>query len=459
MSQYSSTLSIVTPVPAVLPPRHNAPRYTPGFKRTQKAWLGEVGNPARKMGLLAAYAFFFLRFTDLSTIIATKTGSSNYLLYFAAFPALLGLLLSGGLRRAFRLKTSWYLLGFLVLMAIASVFSTWMGGSIPVAWIYFRTSWICFLLLAGLIMTRKELWGMLQVIVFSAAVNVLIAVFMRSTMAEGVRYGVEAGTNSNPNDFAAVLILVLPFLGLVLFTPRRNMLLRLAALAFLLVGLYKALSSGSRGALVGIAIASLYIIAKLPSRLKVLAVLGGLMICLIMVIALPKGTIERLETWKSGSANEAAGSAEMRKQLFQKSLLITLQHPLLGVGPAEFADYEGKTTKEETGQKGLWHGTHNSYTQISSENGIPAAICFLMALGSSYRLIQRVFQRTKRRKPSPELKKLNLAAFCMLVSMVGFCVAIAFVNFGYHFFVPALVGLAVVLTEVTEREFQIPLGV
>jgi hypothetical protein len=82
-----------------------------------------------------------------------------------------------------------------------------------------------------------------------------------------------------------------------------------------------------------------------------------------------------------------------------------------------------------------------------------------MALGSSYRLIQRVFQRTKRRKPSPELKKLNLAAFCMLVSMVGFCVAIAFVNFGYHFFVPALVGLAVVLTEVTEREFQIPLGV
>jgi O-antigen ligase len=278
-------------------------------------------------------------------------------------------------------------------------------------------------------------------------------------MAEGVRYGVEAGTNSNPNDFAAVLILVLPFLGLVLFTPRRNMLLRLAALAFLLVGLYKALSSGSRGALVGIAIASLYIIAKLPSRLKVLAVLGGLMICLIMVIALPKGTIERLETWKSGSANEAAGSTEMRKQLFQKSLLFTLQHPILGVGPGEFADYEGKTTKEETGQKGLWHGTHNSYTQISSENGIPAAICFLMALGSSYRLIQRVFQRTKRRKPSPELKKLNLAAFCMLVSMVGFCVAIAFVNFGYHFFVPALVGLAVVLTEVTEREFQIPLGV
>ena len=65
-------------------------------------------------------------------------------------------------------------------MTFAAVFSTWMGGSIPVAWTYFRTSWICFLLLAGLIMTWKELWGMLQVIALGAAVDVLIAVFMRA---------------------------------------------------------------------------------------------------------------------------------------------------------------------------------------------------------------------------------------------------------------------------------------
>ena len=52
-----------------------------------------------------------------------------------------------------------------------------------------------------------------------------------------------------------------------------------------------------------------------------------------------------------------------------------------------------------------------------------------------------------------------MAALCLLVSMVGFCVTIAFVNFGYFYFVPTLVGLAVVLTEVTEREFHIPLGV
>ena len=45
----------------------------------------------------------------------------------------------------------------------------------------------------------------------------------------------------------------------------------------------------------------------------------------------------------------------------------------------------------------------------------------------------------------------------MLVSMVGFCVTIAFNNFGYMFFTPALIGLAAVFTEVTEHEFHIPL--
>ena len=51
-----------------------------------------------------------------------------------------------------------------------------------------------------------------------------------------------------------------------------------------------------------------------------------------------------------------------------------------------------------------------------------------------------------------------MAALTLLVSMVGFCVAIFFTNFAYFYFVPALVGLAVVLTEVTEHDFHIPLG-
>jgi len=420
--------------------------------------MDEVKNPARKMGLVALYAFFFLRFTDLHLVITAKTGFPNYLLYFAAFPAILGLLLSGGLRRAFRLTAAWYLLGFLGLMAAASVFSSWRSGSILLTWTYFRTSWISFLFLAGLIMTWKELWRMLQLIALCAAVNVWLGAVMKVDYDLTGRSGVELGTYSNPNDFAAVLILILPFLGLVAFTPKRNMVVRLAAGAFFLAGFYRALASGSRGAMLAIAIMSLYFVAKLPFRYKVPAVLGGFLICLVTIIALPKVVVQHLGTLESGSDVSGIESTEVRKQLLRKSLLYTALHPIFGVGPGEFGDYEGMRTKEETGYKGQWQQTHNTYTQVSSEIGIPALICFLMAIGSSYRLVRRVYQSTKRRKPTPELKKLNMAAFCLLVSMVGFCAAIFFISFAYFYFVPAVVGLAVVLTEVTEHDFHIPLG-
>ena len=457
MSQYSYTLPVVTPEPPppVLPLSRPVGRYTPGFQRTQKAWLSQVDNPWRKFGVVALYPFFFLRFTDLNLIIAAKTGFPNYLLYFAAVPAVLGLLASDGVRRAFRLKSSWYFLGFMILMAFAAVFSSWPGGSILYTFMYFRATWICFVLLAGLIMTWSELWGMAQLIALCAATNVLIGVFMAKLVEQSGRYGVELGTNSNPNDFAAVLILILPFLALVLCTPKRNIAVRLVALAFLLWGFYHVLASGSRGALLGMVIASLYLIAKLPGRLKIAAILACVLAAAIMVPALPRGIVERITSWEGGSDKSAVESAELRKELLLRSLRYTVQHPLLGVGPAQFGTYEGK---RNPGQIGSWYNTHNSYTQISSENGIPAAICYLLALGYSFMLIRRVYQRTKRRKPSTKLKRLHRLALCLLVAMVGFCVTIAFNNFGYLFFVPALVGLAVVLTEVTEREFQIPLG-
>ena len=460
MSQFTDfyTEPVVTPVPPppALPLPSTATPYTPGFGETQKAWLAQVKNPWRKLGVVAVYGFFFLRFTDLQVIIAAMTGFPNYLLYLFGVPALIGLLASGGVRRAFRLKSARYFLAFLGLMVVATIFSSWLGGSVLFTLSYFRATWVCFLLLAGLIMTWQELWRMLQLIAVCAAVNVMIGAFLSKLSEQSGRVGVEFGTNSNPNDFAAVLILVLPFLGLVVCTPKANIVARVLALAFLPWGLYHMLASGSRGAMVGMIVATIYLIMNLPHRLKAPAVLGCILICAMLIPAIPRGVIERLTSWNGGTDESAIESAKLRKLLLQKSLLYTVQRPLFGVGPEQFANYEGR--RDRKAGVALWYGAHNSYTQISSENGIPAVIFYLLALGYSYRLLRRVYQRTRRRRPSPELRKLHRAALCMLVSMVGFCVTIAFNNFGYMFFTPALIGLAAVFTEVTEREFHIPLG-
>lgn len=461
MSQFLDfdTAPVVTPEPP--PPAPPQPGATttnaPGFEKSQKVWLAQVNDPWRKLGVAMLYPFMFLRFTDLHLIIAAKTGFPNYLLYVFGLPAVLAMLASGGLGRAFRLKNTKYFLAFMALMTVAAIFSTWLGGSIMATLAYFRTTWIVMVLLAGLLMTWKELWRMLQLIAAAAAVNVLVAASMSKLSEESGRVGVEVGINNNPNDFAAVLMLVIPFLGLIICAPKMNIAARVLALVFLPWGLYYILASGSRGAMVGIILAIIYLIMKLPYRYQAPAVLACVLLAAMLVPAMPKGIVERLTSWNGGTDKAAVESAQTRMILLQKSLQYTVQRPLFGVGPQNFANYEAGLDKK-TGEA-LWYGTHNAYTQISAECGIPAFIFYVMALGYSYRLLLRVYRRTKLRKPGLNLARLHLSALVTLVAMVGFCVTIAFNNFGYMFYTPALIGLAAVFAEVTEHEFHIPIQV
>jgi O-antigen ligase len=130
------------------------------------------------------------------------------------------------------------------------------------------------------------------------------------------------------------------------------------------------------------------------------------------------------------------------------SLLYTLQHPVFGVGPGRFADFEGGSSQER-GERGAWHETHNMCTQVSSECGIPALVFFAGALVSTYRLLSRIHQRTKG---TTQHNAIAVPAFCVMLSLVGFCAAAFFLNQAYRFYLPALSGLAIAMAAAAERE-------
>jgi hypothetical protein len=52
----------------------------------------------------------------------------------------------------------------------------------------------------------------------------------------------------------------------------------------------------------------------------------------------------------------------------------------------------------------------------------------------------------KQVRGSPELQEVSSALFCMRLSMIMYCTAILFLNFGYFFYLPAMAGLAAVLS-------------
>ena len=68
---------------------------------------------------------------------------------------------------------------------------------------------------------------------------------------------------------------------------------------------------------------------------------AGVVFLILAVFFLPQRIRERFTTYfeaHSAQAEEAAASAEARKQLLIRSLELTAEHPLFGVGPGQFLD-------------------------------------------------------------------------------------------------------------------------
>ena len=120
--------------------------------------------------------------------------------------------------------------------------------------------------------------------------------------------------------------------------------------------------------------------------------MGGILFLALAMSLLPQRIAERFTTFfkaSSAAQQEAASSAETRKLLFMRSIQLTMQHPVLGVGPGEFMDAEAIDAQEK-GKKALWHFTHNSYTELSSETGIPGLALFLWAFWRSYSGLSKI---------------------------------------------------------------------
>jgi hypothetical protein len=406
-------------------------------------------------------AFLFLRFTGLHEVVSFRLGFNMYPLYIVGLPAIACLLLSGGLARTMRAKEAKYWLGFVACLILSIPFSDWKGGSLAVVMSYLRTNFIVLFLIAGLVMTWRECWRLLGMLSLAAITSILLGVFFRAdTMADDGRLAVSDGlTMGNANDYAALLTLLLPFLALVLMTPGRAIVLRIVALGGLLYGLYAILSTGSRGAEIAIFVAFAFILYRLSPIQRIWLAVAAVAVGALLVVALPGTITQRLATlvWTRSDAaqDEAAGSGESRWYLLRKSLIFTVQRPLFGVGPGEFADHEGFAARAE-GLHGNWHATHNTYTQISSEVGIPAAIFFIAALVSAYRLMSRTLRQARARPPSRENAMIAAGAFCVLIAIVAFSCSVFFLSLAYQFYFLALTGIAIALSRGAQREWSIP---
>ncbi len=421
-----------------------SPSATPGFAnaRTSAAKIADLDEnlPFRKPAFWFGLAVVFTFFGALPDLILFRTGVNTYLLYIIGPPAIFGALLTGGFRRTFRYRAPYYVFAFFVWMIVATPFSSWPGGSVQCLANFSRTGLVMLLVLGGLAVGWKEIRLVYCTIAAAAFVILMTAQFFTDTANNRVGLMLQNGVISNPNDLAAHLLLVLPFVLFIAMDRKRNLLLRLILLASIGYGLWIILGTASRGALLAIVAAFLCFAYLAAPRQRVVAILLGLVVAALIPALAPRRAITRLGTLFGEEDVEANESAATRAYLFKKSISFTFEHPIFGVGPDQFGNYEGKTRRLQ-GEQGRWQATHCSFTQVSSECGLPALIFYLAGLASAILLIRR----THRNARLQGLDDIANACVCYLVAMTGFFVAITFLSSAYRFYYPAMIGLAVAI--------------
>jgi putative inorganic carbon (hco3(-)) transporter len=323
-------------------------------------------------------------------------------------------------------------------MVLTIPFASWRGGSFQQVFFEFSKALIVTLTLIVTVTRKVELRRLMLVQALGVALMTSAAVIANNRM-QGRLAGVGDAMLSNPNDLAINVALNWPLCLLFLITVR-GMAAKLFWAVSMLVMIYALIETYSRAGFLALIVAIVLCLWEFGIRRKKVYVLGVAFICLLATVAVAPGNyIARLETLlgKFQEGDYDRGSAEARYELLIQSLKVTATHPVFGVGPGNFPSYTG-----------LWRVTHNTYTQFSSECGIPVLLLFLL-------LMRRVFLNLRylRKVPrSPDTEELHLYTSALMASFGAYLLGAFFSSTGYELFPYYMVVYTTLLYRLTLAE-------
>ena len=399
------------------------------------------------VALIFTLIFVFLRFSFLHEFLMEKMGFDSHLLLIIGAVATLSALFTGGVARGITHRIAYAWIAFGLCMGLATAFSIWKGGSFAIYFPYIRTTLLLVVLIPAVAVTPKDLASTLKVVGLAAFIPIALGFFSHDYSSGRLELSGAGASIENSNDFAALLILVLPAIAYLTLRQGTNVVFKLVGLGAMGLSCYLILGTGSRGALISMIVSLLYVLKASSGKVRVgiLVVLPTL--ALIAIPFLPGEAAQRLASLfvSKDQTEESAASQQQRTALLMASLEISIHHPLMGVGPGTFSIYQAQEA-QGMGQRGMWHETHNSYTQVSSECGIPALICYLGAIGMTFLVFRRGMKST-----DPITKGASQILSLMLVS---FSVCMFFLSQAYGFGFPVLGGFAICVDRLLRQQAE-----
>ncbi len=357
-------------------------------------------------------------------------------------------LFSGNALRGLRSGAGLGWAAFLLWMLLATPLSVWRGGSATLLANYIPRAYMGFFYTCSFVTSirRCRQWMYVQI---ASGVALLLSCMAFGNMGDNVSETRFRIPNSlfyaNSNDLALALLLGIGSFLFLFHRPARGG--RLAGIVGILLSTFYAFRTGSRGCAIAASALLILIFLSSPNKWKVAAL--GLAMLPVALAAGSSGSLHRLSllitdpSTPAETAEDLASVASQvqREEVFKTSLRYTLSHPLFGVGPDQFAAAVSQDAARAS-QPTPWLGTHNTYTQISSECGIPALIFYVAVIGLSLRANFRLYLRTRAHPAYRELAGLSR---CLLASILVYAVSAFFFHMAYSAYLPALAGFTVAL--------------
>lgn len=433
---------------------------TPGAGQST-TWALPTRTPLQGLAFCCFWLFnvaYYSRVFDLKF-------SSLHIPFILGIVALLGSVLGGGILRTLRTTIGMCMLALTALYAANVPFSSWRGGSLGV----FTGSWLksglAFLIAASVVVTLRHCrWALYSIATGTALGAVLVS---WKGMIERGRLTMERGAFGNSNEIAFDLLLGLPLMGLMFIDSGAGKLRKSLIGAAIIIALVVLVRTGSRSGLIGLVIVGFFVFRAVSLPGKIMMVLAVGVLVAIAGALLPGSLKERYTIMFSDDATtgdnlpsaeeakalgDAIGSSRSRKALFLRSLKVTMEFPILGCGIGQFGTYTAGLD-HEVGVRASWQGTHNTYTQVSSEAGIPALIVFLVLMVSCFRSLGTCYRRAVRIQTT-RARDIARMAYALRTSLWAYAVGAIFTYVAYSATLPVIAGLTVGIVGIAQSELD-----
>ncbi len=377
----------------------------------------------------------------------------GFALIVIALGGRLPVILNNPIAKSLALFTAWFI--------ICIPFAVWRGGSFATFEDKWSRSALAFLLVAGCITAIGQSKTIFKTIGYSVGVLAVVTVGLRGVDRTG-RLGLLGTRYENANDLAWTLIFGLPFLAFLFLRGTRPQkffaLLSGAAILFALV------KTGSRAGMIGLGVLALMGFLQASRTVKIRLAIGvPILLALLFAVTPPELRGRYTTLFGSGKPQLAAkyltsgerlestasASAEARKKVLKDSIRLTLTHPLFGVGPGNFPVAQNDLALARGEPKGAWLVTHNSYTEISSEMGIPGLVIYLVFL---YRCIKPLNSIARSKYPGKDWRDLRALAEALRATFFAVMTVAFLESYAYDPNIPIMAGLACALALIAKQK-------